>query len=340
MYNISQIPFESLRSQKEIIDTWIGTYNTPLVSISCITYNHEEYIENAIIGFLKQETDFPFEILINDDASTDNTPNIIKKYETLYPDIIKVCYHSENQYQKGFTASYFNLERAKGYYFAMCEGDDYWISKTHLKDAVMFLDNNKDVSIYGSACYIKKNNKISTYIPKSNRYNLKDYIFEAPFIPTCSLVVKTSIFKMIQNIKVLGGRYFAGDTRLKLISLTEGSFIVNSFPSVVYQKGTIGSWSNRVISQKIILLELLDNLAITREVGYLCDYNEVEALLKRVEREYLQKALRIEGLKGNVNWLKYILLHLQLLSIDNFRSSIATNPLIIKITKAKARVLS
>jgi len=61
--------------------------NDPLVSICCITYNHENYIRNAIEGFLMQKTDFPFEIVIHDDASTDATADIIREYEREYPDI-------------------------------------------------------------------------------------------------------------------------------------------------------------------------------------------------------------------------------------------------------------
>ena len=72
----------------------------PLVSIDCLTYNQEKYIEETLRGFLIQETNFPFEILIHDDASTDNTPNIIKKYEKEYPDLIKPIYQNENQYSK------------------------------------------------------------------------------------------------------------------------------------------------------------------------------------------------------------------------------------------------
>lgn len=68
----------------------------PLVSISCITYNHAPYIRQCLDGFLMQKTTFPFEILIHDDASTDNTADIIREYERKYPDIIK-AYISERE---------------------------------------------------------------------------------------------------------------------------------------------------------------------------------------------------------------------------------------------------
>jgi len=72
--------------------------NKPLVSICCLTYNHEPYIKECIEGFLMQKTNFSFEVLIHDDASTDNTANIIRSYEKKYPDIIKPIYQTENQF--------------------------------------------------------------------------------------------------------------------------------------------------------------------------------------------------------------------------------------------------
>jgi glycosyltransferase involved in cell wall biosynthesis len=132
-----------LRTQEEIISTWKGDPCKPLVSISCITYNHEIYTEDAFHGFLIQETDFPFEILVHDDASTDRTADIIREYEKKYPKIIKPIYQTENQFSKGHKISFkFNFPRAKGKYIAMCEGDDYWIDRFKLQKQVDFLEKN------------------------------------------------------------------------------------------------------------------------------------------------------------------------------------------------------
>ena len=99
----------------------------PTVSICCITYNHAPYIRSALDGFLMQETDFAYEILIHDDASTDGTADIIREYTARYPDIIKPILREENQYSKGISnISIFNFPRARGEFIAMCEGDDYW----------------------------------------------------------------------------------------------------------------------------------------------------------------------------------------------------------------------
>ena len=119
--------------------------NEILVSICCITYNHEPYIRDAIEGFLMQKTDFPFEVLIHDDASTDGTADIIREYETKYPDIIKPIYQTENQYSKGIKISAtYNYPRAKGKYIALCEGDDYWIDPYKLQKQVDFLEAHEE----------------------------------------------------------------------------------------------------------------------------------------------------------------------------------------------------
>ena len=114
----------------------------PLVSICCLAFNHEPYIREALEGFLMQKTDFPIEVLIHDDASTDGTASIIREYEERFPDIIKPIYQTENQYSKGIKniSGIFNFPRAKGKYIAMCEGDDYWTDPYKLQKQIDFLD--------------------------------------------------------------------------------------------------------------------------------------------------------------------------------------------------------
>jgi glycosyltransferase involved in cell wall biosynthesis len=123
----------NLRTEDEIIASWDSDIDKPVVSISCITYNHESYIEDALEGFLMQETSISFEILIHDDASTDKTTEIIKEYEECYPRLIKPIYQKENQFSKGVVVNSVNLRKAKGEYIAMCHGDDYWTDSNKLQ---------------------------------------------------------------------------------------------------------------------------------------------------------------------------------------------------------------
>lgn len=118
------------------------------VSICCVTYNHGEYIKQALDSFLAQKTRFNIEILIHDDASTDNTPQIIKKIEEKYPTIIKPIYQKENQLSKGIPISNtFNFPRARGKYIALCEGDDYWTDPYKLQKQVDFLEANPEYNL-------------------------------------------------------------------------------------------------------------------------------------------------------------------------------------------------
>ena len=127
-----------------------------LVSICCITYNHAPYIRQCLDGFIMQKTNFKYEILIHDDASTDGTADIIREYEAKYPDIFKPIYQTENQYSKGknISATY-NWPRAVGKYIAQCEGDDYWIDPLKLQKQVDFLEANSEYSMCFHSADIK-----------------------------------------------------------------------------------------------------------------------------------------------------------------------------------------
>lgn len=98
-----------------------------LVSICCITYNQKNYIRDTLEGFVSQKTNFSYEVLIHDDASTDGTADIIREYARRYPEKMKPILQLENQYAKGLynVSGTYNFPRARGRYIAMCEGDDY-----------------------------------------------------------------------------------------------------------------------------------------------------------------------------------------------------------------------
>jgi glycosyltransferase involved in cell wall biosynthesis len=126
----------------------------PVVSIHCITYQHGKFIREAIEGFLMQETTFPVEILIHDDASTDGTADIIREYEVKHPQLIKPIYQKENQWSKGNKPGNIILERVKGRFIAFCEGDDYWTAKDKLEFQVDLLNTHPAVAISCHAAQI------------------------------------------------------------------------------------------------------------------------------------------------------------------------------------------
>lgn len=126
----------------------------PIVSVCCVTYNHASFIRKCLDGFLMQETTFPVEILIHDDASTDGTVEIIREYTAKYPDKIFPLYEEDNKYSNGYAGKIdlFNYERARGKYVAYCEGDDYWTDPLKLQKQVDFMEAHPDYSVCWHRC--------------------------------------------------------------------------------------------------------------------------------------------------------------------------------------------
>lgn len=120
----------------------------PLVSICTLVYNHEPYLRECFEGFVMQKTNFAFEVLVHDDASTDNSAAIIREYTAKYPNIFKPIYQTENQYSKGIKVSAtYQYPRAKGKYVAICEGDDYWTDPLKLQKQVDIMEQNSEIGL-------------------------------------------------------------------------------------------------------------------------------------------------------------------------------------------------
>lgn len=123
------------------------TLEQPLmVTIRCIAYNHEQYIRQCLEGFIMQKTNFRFEAIVHDDASTDKTADIIREYAEKYPNIIKPIFETENQYSKHDGSLRRIMDaHTHGKYVALCEGDDYWIDPLKLQKQVDYLEDHPDV---------------------------------------------------------------------------------------------------------------------------------------------------------------------------------------------------
>lgn len=147
----------------------------PLVSISCITYNHAPYIRECLEGFLMQKTNFPFEILIHDDASTDGTADIIREYQAKHPDLIKPILREKNLYSQGVRMmNRFNYERARGKYIALCEGDDYWTDPHKLQIQFNFMESHPDYSMCLHGRYMLDNIKKCFYRQRLHKMTSED----------------------------------------------------------------------------------------------------------------------------------------------------------------------
>lgn len=221
-----------------------------LVSISCITYNHEDYIEDALNGFLMQKTDFKYEILIHDDASTDKTASIIREYSKKYPDIIKPIYQTENQYSKGISISAtYNYPRAQGKYIAICEGDDYWTDEYKLQKQVDYMEKHSECSMCFHAANIVDVNKKSTgkFVRPSNEdksYTADDIILGGGGIfPTASVVFPK---KLILDLPEFYYKSPVGDYPLAMILSSKGYVYYIDDVMSAYRVGVKDSWTSRL----------------------------------------------------------------------------------------------
>lgn len=118
---------------------------TPKVSVVAITYDHEEFIADALDGFVAQQTDFPVEVIVSDDCSRDGTAGIVRDYASRHPDLFVPILRSENV---GIHANLVGaLQVARGEYVALCEGDDYWTDPAKLQRQADLLDSRREVSL-------------------------------------------------------------------------------------------------------------------------------------------------------------------------------------------------
>lgn len=155
-----------------------------MVTVRCLAYNHEPYIRQCLEGFVMQKTDFDFEVIVHDDASTDGTAAIIREYAEKYPNIIKPFFETENQYSKhNGVIGKIMRENTHGKYIALCEGDDYWIDPLKLQKQVDFLESHPDYGlIYTQAKVLQ--GKMYVQIVGSEVKDFRDLLLGGNRIPT------------------------------------------------------------------------------------------------------------------------------------------------------------
>lgn len=169
-----------------------------LVSIRCITYNHAPYIRKCLDGFVMQKTNFRFEAIVHDDASTDGTADIVREYAEKYPEIIKPIFQTENQYSKrdGSIRRALNAAMSpSSKYVAMCEGDDYWTDPHKLQKQVDFLEGHLEYSMcFHNAMVHWENGQFpdAPFAKLEDRDYTGEEIYENWIVPTASVVFRRS----------------------------------------------------------------------------------------------------------------------------------------------------
>ncbi|MBO4828839.1 MAG: glycosyltransferase [Fibrobacter sp.] len=231
--------------QEEITANWKSMDTEhPLVSIKCLAFNQEEYIAQTMDGFLMQETNFPFEIIVHDDASTDKTADILREYEKKYPLIVKPIYQTENQYSKRDGS----LTRAsnaplKGKYVAECEGDDYWTDPNKLQRQVDFLESHPDYSLSAENGNIlfTETGVIQPFSNEPERdFSLDDLLIRRRF-PTASV-----LFSRAHLLEFLDQDAPRFDTSQWAFLSTKGKIHYNPIISSVYRRGSGVTENNKI----------------------------------------------------------------------------------------------
>ncbi len=233
------------KNETEIMKNW--RYSEPLLSVACIAYNHENYISDALDSILIQATDFPFEIIVHDDCSTDNTVNILKEYAKKYPTIIKLILQKVNQYSQGIKIDRIPIEKAVGKYFAICEGDDYWIDPNKLQTQLdeMRKIENCQMSFHSAIDKWEDNRKkdgISTKQADGNKlFSTHEIVLGGGgFCPTASLIFEK---EAISNLPEWFDRAPFGDHFLQIFGSLKGGALYIDRPMSVYRRNAAGSWS-------------------------------------------------------------------------------------------------
>lgn len=120
----------------------------PLLTVHTLAYNQAPYIRKCLEGIVLQRTNFKFEAIVHDDASTDGTADIIREYAERYPDIIRPIIETENQFSKpGAPIVGIMRREMRGKYVAYCEGDDYWTDPLKLQKQVDILESRPEVTM-------------------------------------------------------------------------------------------------------------------------------------------------------------------------------------------------
>ena len=221
----------------------------PLVSVCIAAYRHEKYIRGTLDGILNQKVDFPFEILIHDDASPDATPDIIREYAARWPDIIKPLFEEENQYCRNISMDgTFNFPRAKGRYIALCEGDDYWCDDTKLARQIAYMQAHPDCTFCFTNGTIhdesgtRPDRPFLPYYPEDTNIlpsgdgdlQLADLV-RLNFIPTASFVFPRETLRALpDSFQTHQTQY--GDMRLKLFLTAAGRAHYMARNTVVYRE--------------------------------------------------------------------------------------------------------
>lgn len=268
------------------------------VSVVCLAYNHAKYIRQALEGFVNQKTDFEYEVIVHDDASTDGTTDIIREYEKKYPSIIKPIYQPENIFSKGINArTEFIAPILKGEYVALCEGDDYWTYDEKLQVQYDYMKAHPECAMcVHQAIFhdcIKGTDKVYPEINEDRIVSVDEMISlgGGAFANNSVFTIK----KVYTDIpECLSAKGF-GDYQRFLNGALNGTVFYMARNMSTYNYGVEGSWTERTMFKNKSAIEHCEEV-----IRILTSFNEVydkkydKAVQKAVNR-YTYDILKYKG---------------------------------------------
>lgn len=226
----------------------------PKITVIVLTYNHENFIAQALDSILMQFGHFSLEILVSDDMSLDNTRLIITKYSLKYAELIKDI--SSDNIKLGISNNYKKcISKATGDYVAILEGDDYWIDSNKLEKQLQLINANKHCKFVFSSVYISDDQKFAN---ATNQDIDKSYLTYKDFLynPDRNLVINLSsclIDKdILQNIPEEIYEYRFSEIPLVYYFLQKGVVGFCKTPLSVYRIHQNGVWNGKSDTDKLI----------------------------------------------------------------------------------------
>lgn len=293
-------------NDKKIIEENFIKWNIPrpqqnyMVVIYCSTYNHGMFVEDALKGFVMQQTSFPFCAIIVDDSSTDNAPEIICRYAEQYPEIIKPILLGENHYQNKknktpYIEDWFNSAK----YIAKCEGDDYWTDPLKLQKQVDFLEEHEEYVMCAHNSIVKDESTgdmrcFSNWL-KEDTYGYSDIISKNWFIPTQSMLFRKDIY----DTNKMDRHFYNGDYYLQLCLTRDGGLVHYSNECMsVYRKGVGISKGDTSYKNNLRLIDLLEYMSALSDEKYKKVFDDKIATLKQCN-------VKIDLEERNINSIWY-----------------------------------
>lgn len=279
-----------------------------MLTVICVAYNHEPYIRDALEGFVNQQTDHRYKVIVGDDCSTDATTDIIKEYSKKYPNLITPVFRKQNVGPRYCTLDLAPYADTK--YIAFCDGDDYWCNQNFIQKAIDILENNLDCTIVvGNTIYHnhktgQKRLLLGDILPKpAKKFTFPEYIYTHS---------SARVYRNINRLPVF-------DIQIYYFMLNLGRCYYIDEVMSVYNITCKGIWSS--LSPKEAALE---SSGIYYSLNKLFNYKYNDYYISNVYKpKKLKRYVRLLG--KHLGWWYYIKKnHIQISSILFFNTGIKT----------------